>query len=59
MGHVSTEASRGLNWSEVTCGDKARQLYLWDDWQQRQITFVHVTIGRFIRSAAGLARMMQ
>jgi hypothetical protein len=49
-GHVSAEASRGPNWSEVTRGDKARHLYLWDDGQQWRVTFVHVTIGRFLRS---------
>ena len=50
-GHVSAEASRGPNWSEVTHGDKACHLYLWGDGQQRQVTFVHVTIGRILRSA--------
>jgi hypothetical protein len=49
-GHVSGEASRGPNWSKVTCGDKVRHLYLWGDGQQRQITFVHVTIGRFLHN---------
>ena len=34
----------------VTRGDKARHLYLWGDGQQRQVTFVHVTISHFLRS---------
>ena len=50
-GHVSTEASRGQTGPRVTRGDKARHLYLWGDGQQRQVTFVHVTIGRILRSA--------
>ena len=34
----------------VMRGDKARHLYLWGDGQQRQVIFVHVTIGRFLCS---------
>ena len=29
---------------------KARYLYLWGDGQQLQVTFMRVTIGRFLRS---------
>ena len=32
--------------------DKARHLYLWGDGQQRRVTFVHVTIGRFLHSVS-------
>ena len=36
----------------VTREDKARHLYLWGDGQQWKVTFAHVTIGRFLRSAS-------
>ena len=49
-GHVSGEASRGPNWSEVMHGDKGCHLYLWGDGQQLQVIFVDVTIGRFFHS---------
>jgi len=39
----------------VTRGDKARHLYVWGDGQQWRVTFVHVTIGRFLRSVPGVS----
>ena len=42
--------SEAPNWSKVMRGDEARHLYLRGDGRQLQVTFVRVTLCRFLRS---------